>query len=232
MATGSTASGPTYSEFFGPECIPDYDKLVTEDEKPVDNLYSERQHLLLTQSLIDSWPGPGEGRPRYIATNVGLFYAVNEPPFAPDVMVSVDVTAPPGDPSLKENRSYFIWKMGKAPEAVVEVVSNVMGGELTTKLKGYARFGVLYYIVWDPFQFLGEKKLHCFVLERGKYVHCEPWFPVLELGVTTWDGVYGDMNAVFLRWCDQQGRVVPTGAERAEKLAAKLRAMGIDPDQP
>ena len=52
------------------------------------------------------------------------------------------------------------------------------------------------------------------------------------------------MRAVWLRWCDQEGNVIPTGAElaaaerqraeaeraRAERLAARLRALGIDPD--
>jgi hypothetical protein len=41
----------------------------------------------------------------------------------------------------------------------------------------------------------------------------------------------------WLRWCDVNGVIVPTGEERAEqergraeKLAAKLRALGVDPD--
>jgi TATA-box binding protein (TBP) (component of TFIID and TFIIIB) len=41
-----------------------------------------------------------------------------------------------------------------------------------------------------------------------------------------------------LRWCDQEGKVIPTGAERAETehqraelLAQKLRELGIDPDR-
>ena len=59
------------------------------------------------------------------------------------------------------------------------------------------------------------------------------------------------MKAVWLRWCDREGNVIPTGAElaeaerqraeeeqrraeaeraRAERLAARLRALGIDPD--
>jgi hypothetical protein len=46
------------------------------------------------------------------------------------------------------------------------------------------------------------------------------------------------VKAVWLRWCDQEGNVIPTGAElaeaeraRAERLAARLRALGIDPDE-
>ena len=66
-----------------------------------------------------------------------------------------------------------------------------------------------------------------------------------------WEGEYEGVKAVWLRWCDQEGNIIPTGAElaaaerqraeeeqrraeaeraRAERLAARLRALGIDPD--
>jgi hypothetical protein len=55
--------------------------------------------------------------------------------------------------------------------------------------------------------------------------------------VRLWEGEYEGVKAVWLRWCDQKGNVIPTGAElaaaeraRAERLAARLRALGIDPD--
>jgi hypothetical protein len=246
MATGSTPPLPISDEFWRPECAPNYARLVTEDDTPVDNLYSERQHWLLTTPLIDSWHGPGAGCPRFIATNVGLFYSDNVPPFVPDVLVSLDAAPPQGDLSLKENRSYYMWKYNKPPDALVEVVSNTEGNELTTKFKGYARLGAMYYIVWDPFLYLGKQKLYTFALERRHFIPCEPWFPELELGVKTWDGIFGDIPATFLRWCDRHGNLIPTGAERAEqekqraeqekqravKLAEKLRSLGIDPDQP
>jgi Uma2 family endonuclease len=260
MAIGSIPPLPNSDEIRGPGCAPQYDRLVTEDDTPVDNIYAERQQLLLTNALLDSWHGPGEGCPRFIATNVGLFYSDRAPPYVPDVLVSLDAGLPQGDFSLKENRSYYMWRYNKPPDILVEVVSNTEGNELTTKLKGYARLGTIYYIVWDPFLFLGEKSLYCFALERGRYVPCEPWFPEVELGVKTWEGSYGDMSTTFLRWCDRHGNLIPTGAERAEqekqraeqekqraeqekqraeqekqravKLAEKLRALGVDPDQP
>jgi len=135
----------------------------------------------------------------------------------------------------------------------MKVVANRIGGELTTKLTGYARIGVTSYVVWDPFLFLSDQKLHCFALERGKYAPCEPWFPQIELGVKVWAGTFGDIEATYLRWCDHDGNLIPTGAEwaaaqserfdlekqradleklRADTLAAKLRSLGIDPDKP
>ena len=38
----------------------------------------------------------------------------------------------------------------------------------------------------------------------------------MGLGLTLWHGQFENWETVWLRWCDQQGRVIPTGAERAE----------------
>jgi Uma2 family endonuclease len=252
MATGSiTPVSNLPIDILSPEELPDYESLITEDDKPVDSIYAERQHQLLTTSLLDSWDGPRKGEPRFIATDVGLFYADRNPAFSPDVMISLGVAPPQENHLAKENRSYFVWRYNKPPDLNLEVVSNLVGGELTTKLLGYARMGVIYYVVWDPETLLSEQAIHCFALERGKYVPCEPWFPSLELGVKVWDGIFGDMHAKFLRWCDRDGNIIPTGAERAklqhlraeqekqraeqekqrgDRLAEKLRAMGIDPE--
>ena len=227
------------SPYLAPEDEIDYDELITEDDTPVDSWYSERQHRLLTDALHVSWKTPG-GRPHLAATDVGLFFAVNQPPLSPDVMVSLDVTAP-ANPLEKPNHSYYIWKFGKPPDAIVEVVSNREGGELTTKLAAYARIHIPFYIVWDPYGHLGDQALHCFRLDGMRFVPCEPWFPDLELGVTTWDGEYDGFSGRWLRWCDQQGELLATGIERAveadiavqraAKLAQKLRELGIDPDK-
>ena len=64
------------------------------------------------------------------------------------------------------------------------------------------------------------------------------------LGLTLWEGDYEDVRGVWLRWCNLDGSLLRTGQEnaaveraradeasqRAEALAAKLRALGIDPD--
>jgi Uma2 family endonuclease len=225
------------------EVEPDYESFITEDAKPVDSWYCERQHRLLTDVLHASWKGAHPDRPRCVATDVGLFYAVNEPAIVPDVMVSLDV-APPTDWVKKKNRSYFVWLMGKSPEMTIEVVSNAQGGELTTKMEIYARIGVIYYVVWDPMQFLSKTPLQCFALNQGDYSPCEPWFPKLDLGVVAKEGEFDGLPGPWLRWCDKQGELLPTGVEqalvekqraeiaehRAAILAEKLRAAGIDPD--
>lgn len=37
-------------------------------------------------------------------------------------------------------------------------------------------------------------------------------------------------EAVWLRWLDQKGSLLLTGNERAEKLAAQLSALGVEPE--
>src|SRR5438128_11707266 len=103
--------------------LPNVDALVTEDDTPVDNIFSEKQQRLLVESLYNGWAGPGEGRPFLALANVGLFYAVHQPPLVPDVLVSLDVQVP-ADVWVRPNRSYLIWEYGKPPDVVLEIVSN------------------------------------------------------------------------------------------------------------
>ncbi len=230
----------------GPEDEPDLDALITEDDAPVDNLFTEKQQRLLTESLSSSWEGPGEGRPFQVMSNVGLFNKNKMPPLVPDCMLVLDVSAAE-NLRAKENRSYFRWVVGKAPEVVIEIVSDRRGDEETLKKGDYARMGVPFYVIFDPDDLLGGGALRCFVLEGGRYRRAQQeWFEAVGLGLTLWQGAYEGARETWLRWCDRAGRVIPTGAERADeerrraddataradRLAAQLRALGIDPDAP
>ncbi len=213
-AIRSTAAGQSLTAEPLPDVRPCLDNLVTEDDTPVDNMFSEKQQRLLTEPLYSSWDA---GRPFIAASNVGLFYAVRQPPLVPDAFLSLDVEVP-GDWLAKKHRSYFVWEFGKAPEAVVEIVSNTEGGETTDKMLKYAQIGILYYAIYDPAQAVQTEPLRVFVLRDKSYVPCSAeWLPVLNLGLTLWQGRFENWETVWLRWCDRQGRVIPTGAERAEQ---------------
>jgi hypothetical protein len=63
-----------------------------------------------------------------------------------------------------------------------------------------------------------SEPLRVFVLLDKAYTPCSAeWLPILGLGLTFWRGQFENCEGVWLRWCDQQGRVIPTGAERAEQ---------------
>jgi Uma2 family endonuclease len=193
--------------------------LVTEDETPVDNRFSEREQHLLPGILHASWP---QGQPFEALTNVGLFYSLHDHPVVPDFMLSLGVEPRPVS-SKKADRSYMTWVYGKPPDLVVEVVSNTEGGELDRKLDIYARVRVTYYVVHDPFLLLGDRELRAYRLMEGRYIEMlsASWFPEVGLGLTVWEGLLWGVRSRWLRFVDAQGRLLLTAEERAELAEGK-----------
>lgn len=207
------------------------ENIVTEDDEPVDLIYGKQQ-TLLTLSLYCSWtPPPSEDKPKrrrkfLAAANVGIFFAVHEPPLVPDFFLSLDVE-PHKDWYEKEHRTYFVWEFGKVPEVVLEIVSNRKGKELTDKLKDYARMGVNYYVVYDPQKRLSKDVLRIYELGFGKRYRPrkDHQLPDLGLGLTLWQGVFEGHETTWLRWLDAQGRLIPTGEERAQSAEAEAKRL-------
>src|SRR3954470_16412329 len=107
--------------------VPDVSNLITEDDTPVDNQFSEKQMRLLTESIHTSWQ---PGIPFVAMANVGVYVALNRPAIVPDVLVTTGVSQPL-DLMRKDHRAYLTWMFdGKVPEIVVEIVSNKKGEEL------------------------------------------------------------------------------------------------------
>ncbi|MBW4690668.1 MAG: Uma2 family endonuclease [Lyngbya sp. HA4199-MV5] len=198
------------------DLLPDISKLVIEDDVPVDNLISEKQQRLLTEPLYSNAALLG-GRSFLLAANVGVFYAVRQPPLVPDVFLSLDVEVPQ-DWREKKNRTYFVWEFGKPPDVVIEIVSNKEGNELGSKLNDYARMGVAYYLVFDPLQRLGNVLVRSFELRAGRYQELSSsWLEAIGIGFTLWHGTFEGKQDQWLRWCHADGTVVPTGAENADQ---------------
>jgi Putative restriction endonuclease len=210
---------------FPPEDYPSVEHLILDDGKPVDNVFIEKLMRLMTESLYSSWTGPGGGRPFLVFSDVGLFYEPKQTPLSPDVMLSLDVGY--GDPTQKESRSYYLWVMGKPPDAIVEVVSDRTGGELNCKMHRYAQIGVAYYVVFDPRNILKQGPLQAFARVGTEYQPIDPtWMPGIHLGLKLWEGEFEGWGDTWLRWCDRDGNVIPTGAERGEQ--EKQRASEAD----
>jgi Uma2 family endonuclease len=220
--------------------VPDANQLVTEDDTPVDNFASAKQQRLLIGSLYSSI----QNQTFLAEANVGIYYTDLQPPIVPDVFLSLDVQLPQNWWE-KQNRCYMVWRFGKPPEVVIEIVSNKEGDELGKKLKSYEHMRASYYIVYDPNQQLGEQVLRVYELRGMRYFETsETWLEQVGLGVTLWEGEFEGRQDFWLRWCYQDGTVLLTGDERAEQerqraeqaekraqlLAERLRAMGIDPD--
>jgi Uma2 family endonuclease len=254
----------------------DISHLVIEDDTPVDNFQSAQQQRLLVEPLYSSRALP---LPFVADANVGLFYKLKGDPIVPDVMLSLGVQRPE-DFSQRRNRSYFVWEFGKVPDVCIEIVSNPQGDELllskkaqqkgktTAKKDIYAQMGIPYYVVFDPLrqlQALGEMNgalLRVWAISPGGYTELTSsqgiaatgesvWLPAIALGLTLWEGQFEEeVTRLWLRWCDRDGHIIPTGAEgqeierqranaaqqqvklekeRAERLAERLRELGVDP---
>ena len=250
------------------------ENLVTEDDTPVDNILSEKQQRLLTEPLYSAWAGPDKCAPEHrgflALANVGLFYALRQPPLVPDVMLALDIPGLGPDLSQKGNRSYFVWVQdGKSPAVVVEIVSNQEGGEDGEKLRKYEAIGIPYYVIFDPWRLLSDRMLRIYQFAGASQGYIEQVGGLLDavgLGLTLWQGEYEGTETLWLRWTDREGRLIPTGAEwarqelqraeesarqadqerqradqerqrateaeqRAERLAARLRELGIEPNE-
>ena len=235
-----------------PQVSADIESLVTEDDTPVDNMSSEKQQRLLTEPLYSSWGGPGAGRTFLAAANVGVFAEARNPAIVPDVFLSLDVQVADNFWD-KRHRSYFVWEFGKPPDLVVEIVSNREGNEVGSKRLRYARMGVGYYVIYDPFHRVMREDVRVYRLRHGGYERQEsPRFPELRLGMRLWEGEFeGVWWSGWLRWTDEHDVLIPMGKERAEhaerlmveerrraeqerqraeRLAALLRRSGIDPE--
>ncbi len=160
-----------------------------------------------------------------------------------------------GIPRLYEGKdlrlSYVMWQEGISPAIVLEFLSpgtekEDLGKSLRTvdqpptKWQVYEQIlRVPYYVVFDRY----TDALRVFVLQAQQYVEqtlIEPrfWIPTLEIGLGLWQGSYQNVTRQWLRWYDATNEWIPTLAEQAEqerqksdRMAAKLRELGIDPNQ-
>ncbi len=211
--TVEDTDSPSFWESYRPP-IPDTSHLITETDEPVDNLFSEKQMRLLTEPLYVSWK---PGRRFWVAANIGMYEALNAQAVVPDVLLSLDT----GPDQAKEfgSKCYFFWDHGKPPDVVVEIVSNKRGGELDTKKERYAKLKVDHYLVFDPDEQLSGETLQAFVLVSGSFEKRPPsdvYQTVEGLGLRLWEGEYEGHAERWLRWCDESGVLIATGAERVE----------------
>jgi hypothetical protein len=96
------------------------------------------------------------------------------------------------------------------------------------------------YFWYDPFN---PEDLAGFVLLDGVYEPIQPneqgWLISHRLGLALvrWQGDYKGVTATWIRWATLEGMLLPTPQElaeeaqqKAERLAAKLRELGINPE--
>ena len=210
----------------------EYDNFITEDDEPVDNLFSEKQQRL-TIEVLQSSSIDWTNRDFMACANVGMYYDKNvRIPVVPDMFLAMDVKHPKSWRE-KKNKCYFAWEMGKLPDLVLEIVSNKVGGEESSKKELYAKLGIKYYVVHDPYFYLSKDELKVYHLVRNESYELltspHNFMPEINLGIQLWNGLFEQEDSSWHRWCTKNGSNLLTGKERAdeEKKRAdqeKLRA--------
>jgi Uma2 family endonuclease len=221
-----------------PGPAPDHTTLPDKDGTFVRNSYEFWQSHLLTDSLLPVVDRLYPGGDYFIGEDCGIYWQLTDPPErgakAPDWFFVLEV---PRLLAGQMRRSYVMWREGASPLLVLEYVSGD-GAEERDRTPGEGKFWVYenrvratYYGIYEPNS--GVLEMH--VLRDGRYHRMEAnergRYPIpllgIELGV--WRGSFSGFELPWLRWWDAQGNLLLTGAERAERLAAKLRELGVDP---
>ncbi|MGB7416541.1 MAG: Uma2 family endonuclease [Thermosynechococcaceae cyanobacterium] len=132
------------------------------------------------------------------------------------------------DTDPKPRKSWVVWaEQGKYPNLIVEILSDSTADvDRTFKKKLYQdTFRTPEYFWFD----LQTLEFQGFCLMRGQHEPITPnqdgwlWSQQLDL--------FLGVQNTKLRYFTADGQLLPDPKERGDRLAAKLRELGIDPDQ-
>jgi Uma2 family endonuclease len=239
--------------------LPDHTQLPESDGTFVKDFHEHPQSLVLTSSIEPVLQNLHPDGNYCIGQDSGIYWHLTEPPEkgaeAPDWFYVPNVT-----PLLngEYRRSYVMWKEIVAPLIAIEFVSGNGSEErdvrppskiLDEKQKA-GKFWVYEQAIRIPFYAIFEAKkslVEVYHLVDGSYELMLPntrgHFAIAPMGVEL--GIKQESGIAWLRWWDEAGNLLLTGDERAiaekqarlqaeqksQRLAEKLRELGIDPDQ-
>jgi Uma2 family endonuclease len=262
------ASLSTSTEIF----LPTQDTLPCDDGVPMET----QRHKLQMDMLIDTLlPWLEQRENGYVGGNMFIYFSSaqvrNQDFKGPDFFAVLGVPK-------NERKSWVVWEEGKAPDVVIELLSeSTIKEDKTEKKQIYQdRLRVPEYFWYDPFD---SKDLAGFALKNGIYeaIALDDRERLishqLDLALVRWQGLYKGVEAVWLRWETPEGVLLLTPQEladraqqkaqqaqqeaqqaqheaqqaqqeaqqaqheaqqaqqKADRLAAKLREMGIDPEK-
>ncbi|QYX30853.1 Uma2 family endonuclease [Sphaerospermopsis torques-reginae] len=230
------------------EKLPD-DYILPDD--PVDNIYQPTQAAALTESLQLA----GKLAPNCLTTtNYGICATLN----GKIVVKAPDWAYIPEIRTTKQEvfRSYTPQLQGDIPVIVMEFISDTDGTEYSSKPTYppgkwffYERIlKVPNYIIFEPDR--GELEVYRLDKNSEQYQIETPdqnqhyWIEEIKLYLGIWEGTRENLTTKWLRWWDEKGNLLLWSSElvaqkqqeievekqRADKLAAQLRAAGIEPE--
>jgi len=215
--------------------------LPSEDGMPMESNW----HRIAMNLLIDSVHALRRDRDDYFAGgNMFIYFSLAQVRRknyrGPDFFV-VNNT----DGSRKRD-SWVVWdENGRYPDVIIELASpSTMTTDLTVKKDLYEQtFHTSDYFCYDP----ESGGLHGWHLTNNQYQPLMPnehgwlWCEALRVWLGDWPGEYQRVDAVWPRFYtadeslvltlkEAETRRADTEAQRAERFAAKLRELGVNPD--
>ncbi len=105
------------------------------------------------------------------------------------------------------------------------------GGEYDDKMEIYAKLGVLYYVIYNPYYWQRDRhqplEIYRLVNQVYQLQSGEPfWMSEIGLGIGRGSYIDGDSELEVLYWFDQQGNRYLTTAERA--IQAEQKATEVE----
>ena len=230
--------------------MPTQDDLPYYDGEPMESELHLYQIILFIETLKLHWANRHDF---YVAGDMAVYFSSrrvkNQDFRAPDFFLALDVDG------KQVRKSWVVWEEGKAPDLVIEFLSDSTAGfDREGKKKIYQdQLRVPEYYYYDPWT--GEL--------AGFARNCEGYQPILpdlqgrlvspnaKLALTRWEGEFMGVTANWLRWATLEGKLLPTKDEaiqhsdkiakqerarakqeraHTKRLAERLRALGVDPD--
>jgi len=257
VGTPATAVGPV---ILPKEEWPNTDHLITEDGQPVDGFYSERQMRLLAESLTASWkPGrpfivganvgvfytldePAIVPDVFVSVDVktdpdysaktGKSYLLWNKGKPPDIVIEI-VSNTEGN-ELTEKRRIYAQNV-RAPYYVVWDPEEYLKGE---RLQVFVLMGRSYQLTpaaWFPELGLGLKPWQGeYAQSSGEWLR---WIDGADSFLPCGEELFDLKNSAEMeadasrRKADAAQKQAELEKQRADRLAAKLRELGLDPDQ-
>lgn len=223
--------------------LPGQDELPSEDNQTMATQRHKMQMDLLIEGM-DPWLAVREDG--YVSGNMFVYFSKAQ--IKSQDFKGPDFFAVTGVPK-KERKSWVVWEEEKAPDVVIELLSDSTAQYDKTEKKAVYqnKLRVSEYFWFDPWR---PEDFAGFNLNHGHYEpkqsNDQGWFISESLGLALlrWPGIYRSVEATWLRWATLKGQILPTGHElaeqerqraeaerqRADSLAAKLRELGVDPD--
>ena len=214
---------------------PDHTQLPESDGTFVKNFQEHPQSILLTDSITPILETIHADGNYCIGQDSGIYWRLTDPlekgAEAPDWFYVPNVP-----PTLdgQSRRSYVMWQEFVSPFIVLEFVSGngseernktplLRSGKQETKP---GKFWIYENVIHPAFYGIYEvskASVEVYCLSQGRYelvvTNDRGHYPIAQLGVELgiWQGSYQNMELPWLRWWDNQGNLLLSGAERAEE---------------